>query len=229
MKQVKKNGIAIMVQMKINITVLLNTGKTGDSFFIVNQYKYKYIHYIMYFPEDVWHMILHEYLWPKNNKYWLTFKSRDKLMLELTDKNAKNFDTKTKELCNNYTKYSKFFHWIYIPKCFQEIIVFNRYNLIYELQKHTNTNIYILFERMKILNRYLKYKYNEKLNNELIIDKQCIILMIKKNKFLINTKIDQEIQDSCSNKLINLLEKIKTITIEIATKLHNARTSEFFK
>ena len=67
----------------------------------------------MYFPEDIWYMILHEYLWSKHNKYWLNFRSRDKLMLELTHKNAKNFDNKTKALCINYTKYSKFFHWIY--------------------------------------------------------------------------------------------------------------------
>ena len=49
----------------------------------------------MYFPEDIWYMILHEYLWSKHNKYWLNFRSRDKLMLELTDKNAKNFTSKS--------------------------------------------------------------------------------------------------------------------------------------
>ena len=54
--------------------------------------------------------------------------------------------------------------------------------------------------------------------------------MIKKNNYLINTKIDEEIEYCSSNESINLLEKIKSISIEI-TKLHGAikRTSEFFE
>ena len=53
--------------------------------------------------------------------------------------------------------------------------------------------------------------------------------MIKKNNYLINTKIDEEIEYCSSNESINLLEKIKSISIEIITKLHDARTSEFFE
>jgi hypothetical protein len=183
----------------------------------------------MYFPEDIWYMILHEYLWSKHNKYWLNFRSRDKLMLELTDKNAKNFDNKTKALCINYTKYSKFFHWIYIPKCFKQVIMHNKYDMVYKLQRHTNDNLYILFERMKILTRYLKRVKNRKLYKELMMGGDCIRLMIKKNNYLINTKIDEEIEKCSSNKLINLLEKNKSISIEIITKLHDARASKFFK
>lgn len=183
----------------------------------------------MYFPEDIWHYILHIFLWPKNNKYWLSFRSRNRLLLELTKKNTKNFDDKTKTLCNKYTNFSKFFHWIYIPKCFKKRIIYNKYDMIYELQKHTNDNIYILFERMKILNRYLKYRKNRKFYRELMMDKDCINLMIKKNNYLIETKIDEEIEASSSNEAINLLEKIKSISIEIINQLHDARTSKFFK
>ena len=101
--------------------------------------------------------------------------------------------------------------------------------MIYKLQKHTNDNLYILFERMKILNRYLKYRKNRKYYRELMINKDCINLMIKKNNYLINTKIDEEIELCTSNNLINLLEKLKNLSIEIITKLHDARTSKFFK
>ena len=101
--------------------------------------------------------------------------------------------------------------------------------MIYKLQKHTNDNLYILFERMKILNRYLKYRKNRKYYRELMINKDCINLMIKKNNYLINTKIDEEIELCTSNNLINLLEKIKCLSIEIMTKLHDACTCEFFK
>lgn len=183
----------------------------------------------MYFPEDIWRYILHDFLWPKNNKYWLTFRSRNKLMLELTKKNVKNFDDNTKILCNNYTKFAKFFHWIYIPKCFKQRITHNKYDLIYKLQRHTNDNVYILFERMKILNRYLKYRKNRKFYRELMLNKDCIRLMIRKNRYLINTKIDEEIEQCTSNKLINLLEKIKCISIAIIRKLQDSRTSKFFE
>lgn len=184
----------------------------------------------MHFPEDIWLYILYDFIWPKNNKYWLRFRSRDKLMLELTKKNAKNFDDKTKALCSDYTKFAKFFHWIYIPKCFKQRIIHNKFDMIYKLQKHTNDNLYILFERMKILNRYLKYRKNRNFYRELMLNKDCIRLMIRKNNYLINTKIDEEIELSTSNKLTNLLEKIKSLSIEIITKLHDARTtSDFFK
>lgn len=171
----------------------------------------------MYFPEDIWNMILHEYLWPKNNKYWESFRSRDGLMLELTKKNVFKFDMATKKYCTAYLKHSKFYSWIYIPPCFKNRILIQKYTLLLDLQKHTSRYIYILFERIRILKKYLKYRKMGRYKREWRQNIKCIQVIFRKNNYIVkhdNTYFDMNDCNNC-NEIHHLLEDIKDISYDI--------------
>ena len=173
----------------------------------------------MYFPEDIWQYILHEFLWPKNNKYWESFKSRDGLLLELTKKNIFKFDMETKKRCDDYLKHSKFYSWMIIPPCFKNRILNQKYTLLLDLQKHTHNYVYILFERIRMLKKYLKYRKNGRYKRELKQNIECIQMIFKKTNYIIRhndfTTFDEEYQNSNSSKTDNLIENIKNTSIDI--------------
>lgn len=179
----------------------------------------------IYIPDDIWNIILYDFLWPKNCKYWNYFKSKNILMLELTKKNLEKYDKKTVELCKNYNKYNKFFKLCYIPYCFKSYrnyMLYNKYELIYKLQNHISNKTYIIVERNKILTRCIKYMPNwinseeyNKYNKELYSNKEILYLIKKSNKHLINTHLKEERDKTNNIQFIKLLNDIENVSRNI--------------
>lgn len=171
-----------------------------------------------YIPDDIWHMILHEYLWPENNKYWKSFRSRDGLMLELTKKNVFTFDMATKKYCTAYLKHSNFYSSVYIPSCFKTRILNKKYTLLLDLQKHTCRYVYILLERIRMLKKYLKYRKMGRYQHELSRTIECIQVIFKKNDYIVRHDISifgEEYVHNNFNETHYLIEDIKDISHDI--------------
>ena len=182
-----------------------------------------------YLPEDIWHMILHEFLWPKNNKYWLSFKSRDALMLELTKQNLLKYDIQTKKLCNKYLFHSNFYKWIYIPNCLKEIELHKKYKLLYDIQLHIGDNIHSLTDRIRIIKRYLKYRKNNRYAREKHLLRESIHYLIRKNNYLINTKLREATEIAESVKLKDVIEELVFVSKNVHCHLSHPDTRKLFE
>ncbi|RZD41771.1 MAG: hypothetical protein CXT73_04365 [Methanobacteriota archaeon] len=167
----------------------------------------------IWLPEDIWKKIIHEYILKiPHKKYWLSFRSFNPIIDELTKKNYTLY-------CNTIFDLTTIFldketATKYIPKwcCRKSSINIEIYKSLKVLLEYIYNNIFLINTRLTFITRNINiYKTNIWPARNLRKNKNAIARLCNRQV----TKMNQIMNDTTNIKLKNIYRDIEKISCQI--------------